>query len=833
MKTPYHIIATVSSVVIIGVSGLIYYLNTKDSGDILGWMNSNWLYRRSVTVTNPSTTKTNEHVLVTVNTQELISAGKLQNNCADIRFVDEDGSTSIKYWIEGGCNTQATQVWVEVPSVPSGEKTTYMYYGNSSATNGEESWSGKFLVFKDTSCDTGWSTESGIGGDFYQRFPLGSSSYGSTGGSASHDHGTYNRTTSTVSTGSNTNTNAGNSIAGAHSHTVNTVTGSTNILPPYIDMVVCSNTKIYTKQNMIVINTPTIPSGFTRFSNLDNKFPRGNSSYGGTGGATSHTHSIASATTSQPSASRTCGASSTATASSIHTHTFAATTSGSGTNLPIYKTTIFSKYTDTSGDIPVPSETVVMSNTLPPLGWDAYTQLDNYFPYGSSSSGTTGGTATHYHSLPAQTSGAISNSVNCSTSTPRTSLPRAHTHTITAMNTDTVSNNPPYISTLFVKKKTSLSTNVSSTEEMSNLNPNQPSSLQTEEAINPTKITNQTPSFTAIFSDNDTDDTGNYYQIEVNSNSSFTGDVLWDSTKTVFGSPVANNTRSSSIQYNGTTLAWGNTYYWRIKFWDNNDGESTWSTTAQFSMNNPPDQPSDLLVNGKVGHVKTLSDPYFSSTYTDTDEDFGRYFKIQVNTNSSFSGTMLWDSGKVELEDYIESGSSSPNIIYDGDTLSEKTTYYWRMKYWDENDIEGAWSTTKTFFLNTRPNAPSSLRTNNQQNPTSLQTPRIKFKALYTDDEDDPATHYRIQVNSSPLFIGTMLWDSGEVELEEPLSSGEDLEVEYAGIALSNTQDTYYWKVAFSDEGDVLGTWSEAGSFVDSFPVFSISGIKGSGIKID
>jgi len=112
-------------------------------------------YRRPITVSYTSGTENlyNYQVLITANTQELISAGKMKNDCSDIRFVKKskwDGSgwdtsqapdwqenkweISYPYWIESGCNTTSTKIWVKVDSVPYGEESTiYMYYGNSSA----------------------------------------------------------------------------------------------------------------------------------------------------------------------------------------------------------------------------------------------------------------------------------------------------------------------------------------------------------------------------------------------------------------------------------------------------------------------------------------------------------------------------------------------------------------------------------------------------------------------------------------------------------------------------------------------------------------------------
>jgi len=94
------------------------------------WL-SGWDYKRPIAISSGSALE-NYQVLVTVNTQELISA-KMRSDGSDVRFTDSDGLTLISYWIESGLNTSSTRIWVRVPSVPAGSSTIYMYYGNSSA----------------------------------------------------------------------------------------------------------------------------------------------------------------------------------------------------------------------------------------------------------------------------------------------------------------------------------------------------------------------------------------------------------------------------------------------------------------------------------------------------------------------------------------------------------------------------------------------------------------------------------------------------------------------------------------------------------------------------
>ncbi len=116
-------------------------------------------YRRPVSVSNATgSTLTDFQVKIVVDTNALISGGKLKSDCSDVRFTDSDGTTYIPYWIEPNtCGTTQTVFWVRVPSVPAGGKTIYMYYGNPSATS-ESNGFAVFDFFDDFEEWSGWNT---------------------------------------------------------------------------------------------------------------------------------------------------------------------------------------------------------------------------------------------------------------------------------------------------------------------------------------------------------------------------------------------------------------------------------------------------------------------------------------------------------------------------------------------------------------------------------------------------------------------------------------------------------------------------------------------------
>jgi hypothetical protein len=113
--------------------------DTSDSEGEGDWYSLSWGYRRSIPISHAGSSVTEYQVLVdNLDTASLISAGKLQADCDDIRFTADDGTTEIPYSIvTKSCNTSDTEIWVKVPSITSAGTSIYMYYGNGAASAGQ------------------------------------------------------------------------------------------------------------------------------------------------------------------------------------------------------------------------------------------------------------------------------------------------------------------------------------------------------------------------------------------------------------------------------------------------------------------------------------------------------------------------------------------------------------------------------------------------------------------------------------------------------------------------------------------------------------------------
>ena len=422
------------------------------------WYDTDWDYRAPVTASYSGSTLSNYDVLIEVNTAALVTAGKMESDCADLRVTDADKVTLLDHWVEAGCNTSSTQIWVQVPSIPDGGMSLYMYYGNANASSTEEAWSGNFVMMASGSCPTGWTRVSALD----DRFPRGASSYGGTGGGSSHSHAQASCTTG----GGSGSTSIGNGsgqvfISPDHTHTgaqVDVDTAS-NVLPPYLEMVYCQRTDLEIDSGLVALFDDSTPTGWTRFSALDGKFPLGSDTYGDTGGSATHSHDTSGGYTTSTVSGDEYKDSNSSNTAEAHNHTSQDGSTDAAGSLPPYLEMVFASVdSDGTGE----EGSILIVNAMPPLGWSRFTDLDEAFPRGASSYGSTGGGSSHTHEVTITTGGPSatggSGAIGLSTSTA------SHTHTCTD-TTDSGANLPPYLDVIFAQRNNpAVSTSVGTEE---------------------------------------------------------------------------------------------------------------------------------------------------------------------------------------------------------------------------------------------------------------------------------------------------------------------------------------------------------------------------------
>lgn len=171
-----------------------------------------------------------------------------------------------------------------------------------------------------------------------------------------------------------------------------------------------------------------------------------------------------------------------------------------------------------------------------------------------------------------------------------------------------------------------------------------------------------------------------------------------------YSSPEVNTEEVSSSDTEYTVplgqLQFNTTYYWKVAVKDNFETWSGWTCadsafTTAGHCNRPP-----TAINLQVVKDDYCSIPvhYFSWTYSDPDGDDESQFQFQVDDNNGFSSpeidrtqTGSWPDGATTTQAVIVAElPSSDQIVYD-------TTYYWRVKVYDDQSAESDWIEGSSF----------------------------------------------------------------------------------------------------------------------------------------
>lgn len=119
------------------------------------WL-SGWTYRKSHVVNNATGAGTNYQVQIVVINGSLADSGntvyinnKTNSDFGDVRFTEDDGNTTINYWMEKLNSGLNATFWVKIAdNLDSAAQTIYIYYGRtetSSLSNGDNT----FILFDD------------------------------------------------------------------------------------------------------------------------------------------------------------------------------------------------------------------------------------------------------------------------------------------------------------------------------------------------------------------------------------------------------------------------------------------------------------------------------------------------------------------------------------------------------------------------------------------------------------------------------------------------------------------------------------------------------------
>lgn len=776
---------------------------------------SSTAFSKPITITNGGSTLTNHHTLLTVDTATLVSGGKLQSDCDDLRFFDQN-QARIKYWIEGGCNTSTTAIWVEVPSLPNGDTIIKMAYGNATLAKGSEDYGGLLLSGFDGTCPAGWTAASTLNsGNYYIRG--GTGAVGTTGGNATHTHPVSLTTGAPSTTEKAPNQDFDNDSA-SHAHHTHSWSGDTSSVanaPSYYNLVFCTYNGPHSAP--ISVDTTfmglfsTTPSGWTRFSTLDNRFMRANATAGGTGGVATHTHTITGTFPAPPAKLSDNGDNNRQVAGSTSTHSLS-TTTAAASSLPAYSSVIYAKPNSASA---LKDGQIAMfnSNSTPPLGWSRYTNLDNKMPLGSATAGTSGGSDTVSHTVAPFTTGNDATSVTINAGDDVSSAAETgHNHTTEATDTEEGNIVPPYYTTSFYQRKTDATTKSIGSETAASLG-----QFYISTPITASQITSAQWS-KVIINDDVTNGSIKYY-------------IYYDNTGTPTPIPSedlpgnGDGFSSSPISLSAITTTQYPIIYLVAEFIY--DSGSPALEDWEVVFNTPPNTPT-LNEPATTTFISTLT-PTLKTTSTDADGDTIQY-KIELCTDSGMttgcvtidqtSSQTGWTGQNANGNTTYTSGTQASYTIQT--PLAIDTTYYWRTYAIDpfgSNQFSSTQGTPYSFKTNHTPGVPTSLQAEGTTNPTGITNPTPEFSAIFDDpDTAETAVYYQIQVNDESDFTGNIIWDSEKTAMSPLTEGSRSALIEYAGTPLIIDGLTYYWRIKFWDDGGLDSPYSSIATFqMDSY----------------
>jgi len=530
----------------------------------------------------------------------------------------------------------------------------------------------------------------------------------------------------------------------------------------------------------IILGAKNIPAGWVQEPTIVNVFPRGFGTFGSTGGSTSHSHSFSGTTamTYDYPVGLSTGA---IVSEDPHNHAFSGTTS-TDSSIPLYFDVIFVKK---ENFLPsqIDNNFVLFLNNLP----SGYTSVgtENSYIRGADAYGTSGGTSTHSHTAGASTG-------NPSAETPSgipsgsSSYPHyQHNHSFSTVS-DNVANNPPYLDVI-----------VACSNSTVNL-----------------------PSGTIAFFDNlpplgwDILTSADQRFFRIRPAYAGAGGVASHS-HIVSGSTGAPSATTNNLSASGTGHGSLATHTHSVSFTTGTTEvlppfvnvivglrKASSSVTIGSEESCPPNPPTSLLCEGLTNPTHIMdTTPEFSAIGTDNNHDNMNYYALQVDNDLDFSST-IYNKSKTSITSF-DNGVRCSDISYENADLVRGTTYYWRIKFWDNVNNEGAWSTeTATFKINQLPTAPSGI-TDLGMNLTD-HTPEISWTKGTDADGDTVYTYIYMDANATPTTL-------------ENSTTGTKENIGENSITLVDGT-TYYYRLRSWDGYE----WSTSYSSTDTFRMNSL-----------
>lgn len=620
---------------------------------------------------------------------------------------------------------------------------------------------------------TTWSCVSCVGGAFYQRYVMGSSTYAVTGGALTSTH-TFTTTVSDAipSTGV-AGSNSGSAVSyksHTHSFTPSFTAGSNLPLSKSLSIFSASAAGEVQVPAGAIMFFETIPSGWATTTSYEGYFPYGEatSSIAATQGSAAHTHTVSGTTGVPLSGVQYSGTGSSGAASnSAHTHTMNATTTNSVSNSPPFYSLRMASSTALGT---VPNDAITMWDSTPADGWLDYSSstgstMSSRFVQVSAVSGALGGSAAHTHA-DVNNAPLNASAMSKASSGSNFAAGASHTHTATFSGFSTDNNLPPYATAIFAKREVGV-----------------PSFTQKDFRFyvntNSVDVTDPWPVGSAADLGEDVQVTapdqrikpGNIFRVRMNM-------LVTNATATVSNFPL-------KLQYATTSAACS--------------AATNWADVGNGSSN------TDVhgYDNSLVSDGSNLANPTLTIAPTTQLEGYNESGVTSGFNNQAALGSVAeWDWA-------LQAGSN----------ISAGSVYCLRMAE-TNGKIFSAYSRYPQFQTNNPPAAPATTAPFDHS-LVGVTSPVLSFSA--TDGEAD-GLQYDVQISADPTFTSgvteyttpnnTVFSDVTDPSKKTPYPSGDAIQVTpVSGTLLDNT--TYWWRVRAKDSGGSTqwGSWSTFWAF--------------------
>jgi hypothetical protein len=596
---------------------------------------------------------------------------------------------------------------------------------------------------------------------FYQRFPLGGATYGSTGGVATSTHTADGSVNSTLGAASSESGGTTGAALTTHSHSITPTIGVTTTLPAYRQLRVIQNNSAGNPASIpagaILIFDGTLPSGWVRYAALDDRYPFGHNTIVSSSTNT-HTHSVTGTTSAAAGTAvrnRTGGTqASPLPAPESHVHTLTAT-STTANHEPPYIEVVFAT---TTGATSTPLSALALWSDTPPAGWldrssTSEKPFYNRYIKGGLTYGTTGGSDTHTHTNFSATTSSSTN--NTTGRTGATGVASTHNHITDISNFSIASNTPPYV-TVIIAKYFGLVPIYEQT------------AFRWYTNVNSTTVTDAWPTSTEDVLENEAID------------ASFTPLKNGDGIRLRLQLNVQNSTSTGEefkLQYGTTTSVCTAVGAWT-------DVGSATSSAQWIGFNNP--SPGD----GATLSTSTLTGTDVLESYEEQNPTVVLPNEIGINKEGE------WD------------------FVLRQNNATPATNYCFRMIESDGTELF-AYTQYPMLLTDDSPNAPTlDLPFNNEKVGTT--TPRFEFSGSdpETDDLsyqiqiDDDYTFASVNIDRNTISNPTQFANLTTPADKDPYTNGETIRFSPTSALTNGT--TYYWRVRAQDPNgsNAYGDWS-------------------------